>query len=394
MAGDLDGPDGVEGVLATEIAPPTRPRDQAGKFVRETSKPEPMFVPREVEGDPLTGDTRDGGDNPRLRAREREVANGRFGETTTEEEGQDRQRRSPARRQERNNADADDGHELYEQEPEFLTADRELEAAEGEELQSREREHEQGDERYEVTIDGEQREVTLDEALAGYIRQETFHKRMSNLNEIQQNMHVEADRLSQGWALWQKARADYEEDLINLMPKEPNWDEEFARDPRAAHANQKVYQILYQKLADSRNQRAQREAAEKEVADRRLEKYAVDGFAKFVSMHPKTLPDEAALKKNLMSMRRTGADAGFTDYEVATVYDPRMLTVLLWASKFRRMIAARPRAVVPEQGRTLGPGSATPSRGNASRKGLDEAQRQLASSGRLDDAAEVFRRIL
>ena len=35
-----------------------------------------MFSVRELEGDPVTGDTRDGGDNERLRARERDYADG------------------------------------------------------------------------------------------------------------------------------------------------------------------------------------------------------------------------------------------------------------------------------------------------------------------------------
>jgi hypothetical protein len=144
----------------------------------------------------------------------------------------------------------------------------------------------------------------------------------------------------------------------------------------------------------SRQSRAEREAANAEEADRRLQKYAVDSFARFVAMHPKVFPDEPALRKNIQSMRRTAMAAGFSEREVATVYDPRMLTILLKASKYDRMQAANPKAVVPGKGRTLPPGSATPLSGNATRKGLDEAQRRLASSGRLDDAADVFRRLL
>lgn len=92
-------------------------------------------------------------------------------------------------------------------------------------------------------------------------------------------------------------------------------------------------------------------------------------------------------------MRRTASGAGFTDYEVATVYDPRMLTVLLKASKYDRMTANRPQAVVSDRGRTLTPGAATPL-GNAPRKGIDDAQRRLAQSGKIQDAVDVFRRIL
>src|SRR4249920_4084996 len=72
-----EGLDDVAGLFTQEIAPQSRPRDQAGKFVVTTSKPESMFGERPVEGDPMTGDTRDGGDNERLRQIERDVADGR-----------------------------------------------------------------------------------------------------------------------------------------------------------------------------------------------------------------------------------------------------------------------------------------------------------------------------
>ena len=71
-----DGIDEAAGAFATEIAPASRPRDQGGKFVRESANPEPMFSERAVEGDPLTGDTSDGGDDPAFAAREREIADG------------------------------------------------------------------------------------------------------------------------------------------------------------------------------------------------------------------------------------------------------------------------------------------------------------------------------
>jgi hypothetical protein len=93
-------------------------------------------------------------------------------------------------------------------------------------------------------------------------------------------------------------------------------------------------------------------------------------------------------------MRRTAMAAGFSEGEVATVYDPRMLTVLLKASKYDRMMATRPKAVIPGKGKTLTPGAATPLSGNGRRSGLDDSQRQLARSGKLSDAVDVFRRLL
>lgn len=348
--------DEVAGAFSTEIAPASRPRDQAGKFVATTSKPEPMLGPR-----PIEGDTRDGGDDPALRARERAIADAREPEDTEVEE--------------------------VERDPERIS--NEVVADEGDESSA---ETDDGD-KYDVTVDGEPREVTLKEALAGYIRTETFHKRHAQLLNVQQELEAEYGRIQQNWALWHKAKADYEEDLVNMIPREPNWDQEFARDPHAAHELQKIYQTLYGKLAASQGARVEREAMQKAERDRQLEKYAVEAFAKFVSMHPKVMPDQAAVDKNLASMRRTAAAAGFTDYEIATVYDPRMLTILLKASKYDRMQASRPKPVIVDKGKTLSPGAATPL-GNARRSGFDDAQRRLASSGRLQDAVEVFRRML
>jgi hypothetical protein len=379
--------DSVEGVLATEIAPASRPRDSQGQFIRETRAPEHILQERQVEGDPLTGDTSDGGDDPAYRNFERSEADGHeAGRSSSQEERQDRERRGRNRAPQPSDADADDGYDLSDSEPENISAESESDSPEGED--SREAD---GSSRYEVTVDGQKYEVSLNEALNGYIRQATFHQRMAQVNQANRELEGERVQLQQGWAWWSKARQDYEEDLGALIPVEPNWDQLFAENPQHAHGLQKIYQNLYAKLNNSRALRAQREQQAAEEQDRRTQKYAVEGFTKFVMDHIKVMPDEPTLKKNINSMRRTASSAGFSDYEVATVYDPRMLDILWKASKYDRMTAAAPRAVVAGKGRTLAPGAATPFNGNARRSGFDDAQRRLAKSGKVSDAAEVFR---
>jgi hypothetical protein len=271
-----------------------------------------------------------------------------------------------------------------------LDAD-ELAAAEGREIAEQQEPDDDG-EKYEVIVDGQPQQVSLAEALNGYIRQETFHKRLTELNNVRAGLEEDSRRQQANWALMMKVKEEYENDVKTMLPPEPDWDREFAINPVAAHQNQKVYQALYAKLNQSIKERGQIEAIRAEEADRQLKKYAVDGFSRFV--FESKIPDEATLKKEIQSMRKTALAAGFSEQEVATVYDPRMLSILRKASKYDRMMAAaKPQAVVPGKGRTLTPGSATPL-GNAPRKGLDEASRRLANSGRLDDAAEVFRRML
>jgi hypothetical protein len=359
-----EGVDEVAGFFGREIAPSAPPVDQRGKMVETPSRPEAMFQERRIEGDD-SGDTSDGGDDDGYRRREREIADGDESGTR----GKAPKDVKPV---------IDDG-EASDDDQVVAQSDDEPEADEGE--------------KYEVTVDGKQYEITLAEALRGYVRQATFHQRATQLNQANAEIETNAAQLRQGWAEWSKARSDYEEDLAHLIPQEPNWDQEFAVNPQAAHATQKIFETLYGKLAQSRQMRANRESAEAQETDRRIQKYAVEGFTKFVTAHSKWMPDESMLKKEVQSMRRTAADAGFSEYETATVYDPRMLTVLWWASRFRRMTATQPKAVIPGKGKTLTPGAATPL-GNVRRKGFDDAQRKLAQSGRLDDAAEVIRRML
>jgi hypothetical protein len=407
-----EGYDEAVAAFSNEVAPKSVPRDQRGKSVSESGPPEPMFTPRPIEGDPLTGDTRDGGDNPRLRALERDIADGRVRERE-DGEGSSRSRRASAedgrssgeRRRadeaERDDAAADGRHSGAEDEPEDFWAI----AAETDDLpRSDERGEaetrrdvaeglpERDSETFEVTADGETFHVTVEEALRGYSREQTFHKRLAHLNQVGQELQQNQGYLQQSWGQWDKARRDYEEDVANMLPAEPNWDQLFAVDPAGAHAQQKIFQTIYSKLAASRQARAEREAQAQQERDRQVQDYAVKGFSKFVLDNK--IPDEPTLKKHLQSMRRTAANAGFSEYEVATVYDPRMLTVLLKASRYDRMMAARPRAVIPGKGRTLTPGAATPLNGNGQRRGLDEALRRQASSGSLDATAEVFRRLL
>ena len=129
-----EGYDEAVAAFSNEVAPRVAPVDRRGKPISETQKPEPMFTPRPIEGDPVTGDTRDGGDNQRLRALEREVADGRVQEgddgevvartrsAPAEEERSRGQRRVAKSDAQRRDAAANDGHSGTEDEPEDFWA--------------------------------------------------------------------------------------------------------------------------------------------------------------------------------------------------------------------------------------------------------------------------------
>jgi hypothetical protein len=389
----------------TEINPEARPRDDSGRFAA-AARPETMFAPRPVEGDPLTGDTSDGGDDPRFAATERRVADGRA------EEGDEQSLQNRARPRD---AAGDGRHERTGAQPERVGGEGELDpnaqkpdggrAAEGEgDGEGASEQDADGQEwqvsvngkpveKLEVIVDGKPHEVTLQEALKGYVDGETYSRRVAQVGEAVKVIQQTYATASQARDQYIQQLQNHEEDYAALLPKEPDWDAFYAQDPRTARETQKNFQAAMGKLYDLRQRRVQAIQEREQENARRTAEYANNGFEQFKAKRG-GFADNVAMNNTLTKMRRTAIEQyGFTEREVSEVYDPRMLEVLFDASEHRSMKANAPRPIMPDKGRTLAPGSARPI-GSAARRGIDDAQRQLAKTGKLDDATAVFMRLI
>ena len=378
-----------------ERQPATRARDDVGRFAQVAERPEPLFSVRMVEGDPETGDISDGGDNARLRAREREIADGRFDErqnreaqsrsrqAPTETERESGERRVPESGEVSDDAAADDGHARADDEPE----EQDAEAA-GDEADE--------DAEYEITVDGETHHVTLGEMRDGYIRTSTFHSRLNKVNEHRAAVDQENQRVGQLRDLYINGLAALDHDITNMLPAEPDWDKLFEADPQAAHRKQKEFQAYYGKLNQIRGYRAWAQQNAREEHDRASAKYATEQFSQFVADHQKVIKDEPSLRRVIGGMRKTALAEGFLEHEVAGVYDKRMLNVLFKAWMYDQGMAVRPQAqaALPGPARSLAPGSARPLNGSAGRRNVDEASKQLARTGKMEDATNYFQRLL
>ena len=372
MADDIDQ---AANAFQNEIAPNRSqpPRDDRGKFTKsEDLDIEDVFAHREVEGDEL-GDTSDGGEDRSVRRRVKAKENGRGSETTADDELDE-------------HSESEEG------------GDDDAETKEAEEDDD-ERSDEESDEdsgesgpHYEVTVDGQKKEVSLKEALEGYIRTETFHQRMNKVSEAAQIVSTENVKNQQIRDYWVKRAQDLEAEFTQLLPAEPDWDKEFAADPGAAHRLKKQYDAVNGKLAAFRQERTQQEQIRAQENARMTAELSRRGQEKFVNDHG--LHDEPKRTKVVQAMRNTAFALGFNEKEVSEVFDPRMLDVLYEASEYRRIMANKPKAVIPGKGKTLTPGSGNGVIHRTGRKGIDAAQQRLAKSGSIDDAANFFKTVL
>lgn len=245
----------------------------------------------------------------------------------------------------------------------------------------------------EVTVDGEPVEVSVKEALDGYIRTETFHRRMNQLDEAKKIVRRAAADAVQNYEYSMTLGKQMEAHMEQMIPKEPNWDEEFAKDPVAARRLQAYYEKANAFRTQLQGQIKDVVAKQSESQMVQLQAFAEEESSKFESMNRKQWTDPTRKAKDLHSMRRTGLSVGFTEEELSQVYDSRMLTVLLKASKYDRMMAAKPKPVVRPQGKPITPGAGS-AKSRTAQSGVTSAMKRLNRTGSIDDAAVVFDQII
>lgn len=244
-----------------------------------------------------------------------------------------------------------------------------------------------------LTVDGGAVTVPLKEALEGYIRTETFHKRLSQLSEVATSVEEKAKEVD-------AHRADYVAKIEAVMeqsklitPKEPTtaeWDEMYRTDPANARVQEQAWKN-YHAVQDGLKAEKERVAAELEASN----KTKLIGFIQTErSKMLQTFPQWQDTKKrdaDFALMRKTALSLGITEPELDKLYDSRMVGILYKAAQYDRIKAAAPKPVVNATKRLVSPGV-----GNSQRtapKG-NQPMKRLARSGSIEDAASVIARIL
>jgi hypothetical protein len=242
----------------------------------------------------------------------------------------------------------------------------------------------------QVTVDGEPKTVKLKEALEGYIRTETLHKRLNEIDETKKIVQRVAADAVQNYEYSMGLAKEIEAHLDALVPKEPDWDAEFQKNPARARELQKYYEQVkgFKATLKGRLGEAAKKQAESDAVQ--LSSFAEAEAKRFDNLNSKHWATDPKKKaKDLQAMRRTALTEKFSEEEIAQVYDSRMLNILLKASKYDRMMAARPKPVQRVRSKPIAPGAGS-ARTRTAQRGVSTAMKQLNKTGSIEDAAVVF----
>lgn len=240
-----------------------------------------------------------------------------------------------------------------------------------------------------ITVDGEEKKVPLREAINGYIRTDTFHTRLNQLDEVKQALRQEASSLVEVRKKYSSMISELQGHLDALVPKEPDWDALFREDPTKARALQKQYDDYHKTIEALKRNKAEADNEANEASNREAQQWEAQEQAKILKANPHW-SDAKKRDKDLNSVIKTLRTAGFGNDEIASVKDSRMMEVVLKASKYDRMMANRPKPTKRGK-RPLNPGAGN---SRTAPKGNMRAQRQLSRTGSVDAAASVFADIL
>ena len=195
---------------------------------------------------------------------------------------------------------------------------------------------------YKVKIDGEEAEVTLEEALSGYQRERTFHKRMNEVS--QKSKAIEAES-----AETKRLRDQYAEGLQQLEQAlrvpEPNWEElrrtktneEFA----SIHAE---YQIQQNNLAKVQQQQQAIRSQQQAEVQAQYQNHLKAEFDTMLDKIPAWRDEKVREAERSKVISYAKSQMGYTDDEIAQASDHRAIVTLRKAMLYDELMGGKTQA--------------------------------------------------
>jgi len=295
----------------------------------------------------------------------------------------------------------EDGSE--QEQPESASEANESEAESDEPEQSDESEVEQDDDgeeaeepqKFRVKAAGEEREVTLDELIKSYQLGTDYTKKSQAVAEERKAVEAERQAVQEAKVMRDQyaQRLEIIEQMLNQPQETENLDYLKEVDPigyavKVAELSQKEKQLM--QVRAERERISQQQEYERQ---QQMQHMVALESEKLVA----AIPDFANPEKgeNIRKDIRTyGKQMGFSDEELANVFDSRAVLTLYKAMQYDKLQSAKPGITkkVAEAPKAIKPGVSKPRDSNAEE--IRKLKSRAKSSGSIKDAANVFERFL
>ena len=245
---------------------------------------------------------------------------------------------------------------------------------------------------FTVKVDGQEVEVTQEELVNGYSRQQDYTRKTQELAQQRKTIEQQQAELAQRDAIYSQLLPKMEAQLKGELANEPDWNALYEDDPVGYVREKQLWDEKKEKLSAvaAEQQRLQQEALVKQ--QEQLKQYVEYGNQKLLEIIPEWQNPEVAAKEKLAIGEYAVNTLGYTPQEIEQVYDYRALLGLrnAWLnSKTVEATKKKPTQKAPARvarpGTTNRPKTAAP---------VKKAKQRLAKTGKIQDAAKVFEQLI
>ena len=245
---------------------------------------------------------------------------------------------------------------------------------------------------FTVKVDGQEVEVTQEELINGYSRQQDYTRKTQELSQQRKTIEQQQAELAQRDAIYSQLLPKMEAQLKGELANEPDWENLYSDDPVGYVREKQLWDEKKEKLqaVSAEQQRLQQEALVKQ--QQQIQQFVEYGNKRLLEIIPEWQNPEIAAKEKLAIRDYAINNLEYSEQEVEQVYDYRALLGLrnAWLNS-KTVEATKKKPTQKAPARVARPGTTNRPKTTAPVK---KAKQKLAKTGKIQDAAKVFEQII
>ena len=245
---------------------------------------------------------------------------------------------------------------------------------------------------FTVKVDGQEVEVTQEELVNGYSRQQDYTRKTQELSQQRKTIEQQQAELAQRDAIYSQLLPKMEAQLKGELANEPDWENLYSDDPVGYVREKQLWDQKKEKLqaVTAEQQRLQQEALVKQ--QQQIQQFVEYGNKRLLEIIPEWQNPEIAAKEKLAIRDYAINNLEYSEQEVEQVYDYRALLGLrnAWLNS-KTVEATKKKPTQKAPARVARPGTTNRPKTTAPVK---KAKQKLAKTGKIQDAAKVFEQII
>ena len=289
--------------------------------------------------------------------------------------------------------DVADDAEVDETEADELEAsDEDTEEPESDESDEPEEDEQEPDETpvYRVRVDGEEIEVTLDELQKGYSRQADYTRKAQALAEQRRAVEQEIAQARAEREYYQQTLQQLQQQVMTQQEREPDWDQEYDKDPIRAARLEREWRVRKEQQARVMQEQQRVALQQQQEQAMQMQRLVAEQRQRLPELIPEWQDEQVAAQER-EGIRKLLAETGFTDAEIAQIYDARAVALARDAMRYRQQQQKRQELrPAPKKGPKPAAPRAAATPVETQQKSLRAQRQRLAQTGRIEDAAAMI----